>query len=186
MWTHPGRTIRAIVRTNPTYCVLSLALVNALDTLFYSAHFFSLEEKISPLFLLMGIFLVSPFLGWVWLYYSGWVLYWTGVWFGGKASQLDLRAALAWSKIPSVLALVLWISLFLFHNKLSLGESSVVFINLIIFILGIWSLVLLVEAVRELQAFSLSRSILVVILTGFLAFLIIFAAMYMVLSSYGR
>ena len=51
----------------------------------------------------------GPISGIVALYLFAALVRWTGAWIGGRASTLDIRAAIAWSSVPLIWAMLLWI-----------------------------------------------------------------------------
>ena len=182
MWTSPRSTIRTIVNVNPRYGVFFLASIYALQTYLFFASYWSVGLSF-PFYsiLLVGIVL-SPLIGWVWLYFSAWILHFTGQWLGGSAPMSHLRTAVAWSKIPSSVSLLMWLILMIagadmvFVNGVS-GPSSL-FINFIAFILGIWTVVLLILSVREVQGFSLLRTLANVVLASIINTLISFVVIF--------
>ncbi len=176
MWTSPRPTVRAIVNVNPRFGVFYLAWGYALQSILFFVSYWSLGLSY-PAFAILSVGLIlSPLFGYIWLYFTGWVLHFTGGWLGGKAPMLHLRTALAWSKIPSVLLLFMWLLLMIadidtaFVNGVA-GTSSL-FVTFITSILGIWSLVLLILSLQEVQRFSLARAIVNVILAGFISWIL--------------
>jgi len=88
----------------------------------------------------------------------------SGKWMGGKADSTKFRAALAWSGVPIVASLLLFLPLFFGLNSELLGITGLsVFIR---WILGAWSLYLLLSMISALQNFSMLRSIFQIILVG--------------------
>jgi hypothetical protein len=167
MWFHPRRTIRQVIASRPSYGVFWLVFIFALQNLLFYANWWSLGLRYSWGAVLAISVLLAPLIGLVWVYFAGWIFYFTGRWLGGAAPASHLRACLAWSKVPAVLGLVLWIvflmaqakTAFIQDGNLTSGWFSSLVINLTVLIVGIWSFVLLVQAVREIQGFSLGRSI---------------------------
>ncbi|MBM3184541.1 MAG: hypothetical protein FJZ64_04480 [Chlamydiae bacterium] len=184
MWGSPRLTIRAIVNVNPRYGVFWLAWVYVIQVCFFVANTYSLGLSYSFLSLLGVSLILSPFIGWLWLYFTGWVLYFTGRWFGGDAPMSHLRAAAAWSKLPVSIALLMWFIL-MFANPewvfiQGMLPPSTIFIQLITLILGIWSFVLLIQSVREVQGFPILKTILnliVVWVVSSIASVLIFSAL---------
>lgn len=178
MWSQPRSTIRAIAHSKPAYGVYWLAAVYALQSFFFYANWWSVGLNAHfALLLALGIVL-SPFMGLVWLYFMGGVYYLTGRLLKGEAPASHLRAAIAWSAIPYSIALLTWLVLIFLGTEHAFihdseGTSSI-FVNLIMIIVGIWSVVLLIQSIREIQQFSIGRSILNVILSGILASIIYF------------
>ena len=169
MWTQPRHTIRAIIQTNPKYGVLYLAAIYSLQNFFYFSNYWSLGLSTSFFAILITGIVLCPFIGMIWLYFAGWILYFTGRWLEGKAPMRQLRTALAWSKIPTAIGLLMWFILLLAYPEyvfiLDSGGPSSIFINFITSILCIWSFVLLIQSIREVQYFSVGRAIINVLLS---------------------
>ena len=179
MWSQPKNTVRALIRSRPAYGVFYLVVIYALQGFFFysnwwslglTAHFYTL--------LIMGVVL-SPLIGLVWLYYAGFIFHLTGRWLKGRAPASHLRTAIAWSKLPYTINLLMWLVL-IFMNPKSVfiqdaaeGPSSI-FVNFITMILGIWSLVLLVQSVSEVQQFTVARSAANILIAWFISSIIVF------------
>ena len=159
VWLHPRNTIKAILKYDPKYMVLPLAALagianNALD--------FEATDVLVGGSSFIGSAFVAALLGIVSLYISGSLLSFTGRWLKGKANALKLRAAIAWAGVPVIASLVLFIPLFFALNSSSMGIiglSSIAFV-----VLGLWSLVLQVGMISEIQGFSIWKAILNIIL----------------------
>ena len=179
IWTQPRETIRNLLQTNLTYGIYWLAAVYSLQNFFYFSNYWSIGLSIPFYAILIAGIVLCPLLGVIWLYFSSWILYFTGRWLEGKAPRLQLRTAIAWSKIPTSLNLVMWFILLVSQSEyvfiLDGGGPSSLFINFITASLGIWSLVLLVQCLREVQSFSVARSLVNIFLawvvSSFLFFL---------------
>ena len=159
VWLHPRSTIKAILKYDPKYMVLPLAALagianNALD-------FEALDVIIGGSSFIGSVF-VAAILGIVSLYISGFLLSLTGKWIGGKADALKLRATIAWASVPVVASLVLFIPLFFALNSELMGIIALS--GIVLTILGIWSLVLQVGMISEIQKFSIGKTILNIIL----------------------
>lgn len=190
MWSQPRSTIRALVHNRPSYGIFSLATIFVLQSILYYANWWSLGlQNDSYTILLVGLIL-SPFVGCIWLYSVSWIFYLTGRLFRGICSAQHLRAAIAWSKVPMTLSLLMWVILLAFHPDVLFiqdgGGPSSLFINLITFILVLWSFILLIQSIRELQHFTLRRAIANVVvsltLSRALFFFVCLAARYLYLS----
>ncbi|MES0491628.1 MAG: YIP1 family protein [Leptospirales bacterium] len=83
------------------------------------------------------IFLIAavagPIFGIIVLYIIGAVFKWTGSWIGGKASFKNIRIAVAWSNVPILWALLLWLPELLSFLVIFVPVFIVVFI----FLMGI-------------------------------------------------
>jgi Yip1 domain len=180
MWTSPRSTIRSIVNVNPGYGVFYLAWIYALQAYFFYASYWSFGLSFSFFPILLAGLVLAPFLGWVWVYFTGWILHLTGKWLSGQAPMAHLRAAAAWSRLPAAISLAMWLILmiggrnFVFIHGVS-GPSTL-FINFILLILSVWSFVLLILSVQEVQGFSVLRSFLNVCLAGLISWVVSFLA----------
>lgn len=178
MWIHPRKTIRTILQVNPKYGVFYLAAIYSLSSFFYYSNYWSIGISVPFYYILVLGVILCPFIGFIWLYFTGWILYFTGKWLEGNAQMLELRAVVAWSKIPIAINLLIWFILMGVHPRyvfiLDAGGPSSLLINFIMIILGIWSYVLLIQSIREVQSFSVARSIINVILALFFSTLFIF------------
>lgn len=178
MWSQPKSTVRALVHSNAGYGVFYLASIFALQSFFFYANWWSLGLNTHFYTILLAGLILSPLIGFIWIYYLGYIFYFTGKWLGGSAPVSHLRTAIAWSKIPSSISLLMWIFLVLSSPTLvfiqDAGGPSSIFINFITLILSIWSLVLLIQGISELQEFSTLRSISNVLLSSFISTMILF------------
>lgn len=169
MWAHPRNAIRAIVSSKPKYGVLLLASAYSLQNFFYFSNYWSVGLSTSFYAVLIAGIILCPFIGWIWVYLTGFILYFTGKWLKGAASQLHLRAAAAWSKIPTTIGLIMWFLLLVVNPKYvfiqDAGGPTALFISFITLILSVWSLVLLIQSIREIQSFSLLKAIINVFVT---------------------
>lgn len=114
------------------------------------------------------------------------VFRWTGSWFGGKATAKQVRTALAWSYIPNMISLALWIPyLFVFREEMFTKATpnwdanpawSLLFLaGLVVDItFGLWGLVILVRGLQEVHQFSVWKALGSVILGGLLIFVLIY------------
>lgn len=181
MWGQPRATIRALVHSKPSYGTFLLATIYALQSFFFYANWWSLGLHTHYYTLLSLGVLLSPLIGFIWLYFNAWLLYVTGQLFRGQAPSASLRTALAWSNIPTSLNLLPWLIFLALDPSTAFiqdaGGTPSVFLNLISFILTFWSLILLIQCLRELQSFSILRSLLNIFFTWILSsitFMLIF------------
>lgn len=161
-WGHPRKSVKDLLQMQPKYGLRRLSVIFALESFFFCANWWSWG-----LFMEWGtIFFVSlvcsPVIGLSWLYLSGWVYSLTGRLLGGGAPALHLRAAIAWSKIPAVLSLLLWFGFLLFRREVLFvqdgGGPSSVWVSGVATTLFIWSSILLIQSLREVQSFSWLRA----------------------------
>lgn len=189
MWGQPRVTIRSILYSNPKYGIFYLASLYVLDNCFFYSNWWSLGASFPFYSIFLVSLILSPLVGLGWLYFSSWIFYFTGRWLKGEAPPVHLRAAIAWSKIPLSASVFMWLLLLAVHPEATFiqdgGGSSSLFINFITIILNIWSFILLVQSIREVQNFTLLRSIANIFLAGLITFVIGFLsfALFMKLLS---
>ncbi len=115
IWTAPRATIRQIVDTNPRYRVIFLVVlgteVAVLGGLLtglpkgsqtWNAHPAGNRAAYVWRLLLAAMLVVGPVFAIISLYVSGALMRWAGGVLGGTATAVQVRAAIAWSSIPSI------------------------------------------------------------------------------------
>ncbi len=183
IWTQPRATIRHIVDTNPKRSFFWLASLYSLQSLLFLANYISLGLSYHFLWVILLVVVVSPLVGSIWIYFYGWLFHMTGKWLGGKASLINVRAAFAWSKVPLLINLVMWIVLLVFtagHAFIQFQSMpTLIFMNVVAVISGLWSIILLIQCLREIQNFSLGFALGNTFLGYGLGFLAIFAISFL-------
>jgi hypothetical protein len=178
IWIQPRATIRQIVAHNPKRSLWLLAAIYGFSSLLNSFQSVSLGSSLGviPLFLIALIF--SPIWGYIVFAVWSWVISWTGRWLKGQADFQMVRAAYAWSCVPLAVNGLLWIAMILIFGlplfihfpegyQLTDGQASLLFLILIgKVVLAIWSLVIYLNALAEVQQFSVLRAIGNVIIAG--------------------
>lgn len=158
MWAHPKTTLRKLVQQRKGLHLFLLSALYVLQESLYSAHFWSMGYRKAP-WAIVGMFLLLAYpLGIVWLYLRTAVFYWVGRGFSGKASFQELRVLVAWTQVPMIASLLLWLVVLLaypgeafwLHTQ---GVESL-FLLLVLAILSVWSFVLQVAGSQELHHFS--------------------------------
>ena len=181
MWVHPRRTIRQIVATNPDRLVLTLAAISGIVQGLTNASNKSQGEHASLAMLLMVNLILGPVMGIIGLWVGASLLRWTGGWIGGQADSRRIRTAVAWSNVPMIWSLLLWVpALLLFGAELFTKATPIIDANLMLSslflgfsigttVIGIWSFVVCLHALGEVQGFSAWKALL----NGLLAMLVV-------------
>jgi len=140
----------------------------------------NMGDNLSLIFVISICILLGGLLGWISYYIYTALISWTGKWLDGKGDTKSLLRMTSYAMIPAILALVfiiLQVGLFgieLFQSGFdvsSYGLVSIViyFITLIFeIILGLWSLVIFVIGLSEIQKLSIGKSILNMLLPVFI------------------
>jgi len=183
IWTRPKETIRAIVDADPSYRFGWLAAIYGFSLLLEAAQNFSLGDVLSPMMIVFFALILSVFVGMLAITVVSGLLFWTGRWVGGKATYKEIRSAVAWSNITNVVSIISWfIMLCVFGRQVffstfpqttfagyELGVVLILFLAQVI--VGIWSIVIIINAIAEVQRFSVWRALLNVIIPLVLIFI---------------
>jgi Yip1 domain len=149
-WFKPGESITHIINTNPRHHVWLLAGLGLIFAIILQL----LVRGWAPVLLdwraIAAIVIGGAILGVIGLYWAGFFFRWAGNLFGGHASAAEVRAALAWGQLPTVLggAVGLVVGLLL----LSAGVSNLV-IGTIAVVAWLWTLVLTWLMFARIQKF---------------------------------
>tara|TARA_R110002096_G_scaffold203718_5_gene389040 strand:+ start:150 stop:836 length:687 start_codon:yes stop_codon:yes gene_type:complete len=179
IWLRPKATIRFILATDPGRAVLALAAISGVAQTLDRAVMKSLGDQLEMPIIFAIAFFVGPLSGIFGLYISGAFLRWTGSMLKGTAESQDVRAAIAWSSVPVVWFLPMWIpQLLLFGKELFTTEtprmdsdpmlfSALIGIGTVETVIGVWSFVVLLHTLGQAHGFSAWKalgSILIAIL----------------------
>ncbi len=178
IWTQPRATVRHLVETDPDYMVLVLASLGGVAQVLDRASTRNLGDRLPLWGILLLALLVGPLGGIASLYIGAALAHWTGRWLGGVAPVAHLRTAGAWANVPNAWGLLLWVAAIaligqeMFTRETPRLDSSpglillMMLISIAFIILGIWSFILLLKGVAEVQGFSAWRALGNVLLAG--------------------
>lgn len=195
IWTRPRATIRGIIEQNPSYCVLPIAVAGGILQALQFESFLSVGSEFSiPVILLIAVAVGVP-LGLVLLYAGAWIVELSCRMLGGHAASRDVRAAPAWSLVPFLATIPLWIIrlVFLGRDLFTFGKVDPFAHPVLIYgtgipelVLSLWCLVVTVKALGEVQHFSDWRALssMLVLLAPFVLLLVVLVVVgYFVVSS---
>jgi hypothetical protein len=176
IWIKPRETIRKIVDTAPTKYVTVLAMLAGIGQALDRVSSRNRGDSL-PLIAILGIcFIFGPIGGIISMYIGGALYRWSGSWLGGQASSEEVRAAIAWSSVPTIFILPLWIpKLLLFDEEMFTKATpkldanpflAIIFLGFVAIevIVGIWAFVVLMKSLGEVQKFSAWKALGSVIL----------------------
>ena len=176
IWTKPRETIRAIVAYNPKYRFLLLSAFYGFPCVLNIAQASSLGQTWSMLAIIVMALILSTFVGMISISVTSFFLQWTGKWLKGAASYQEIRTAVAWSNAPNGVNVVIWLGLMAYFgasifsadfvqrvmaNNPSIALSVLFFLQTI---LSVWSLVILINGVAEVQRFTGWKAVLNVVM----------------------
>jgi len=166
IWVKPRETIRKIVETDPTKHVILLAMLAGIGQALDRASSRNAGDTI-PLLAILGVCIIlGPIGGIISLYLGGALYRWSGSWLGGKASSEEVRAAIAWSSIPTIFILPLWIlELLIFGEEMFTSSTPNIDANPLLLaillgfaaielVVGLWALVVFLQSLGEVHGFS--------------------------------
>jgi len=188
IWTKPRATIRRVVETNVHYQVTFLAILSG--ALIWLERRWSSPSTAAafPMLVVMAV-IVGAILGIIELYINGALLKWAGGALGGVGSYAEVRAALAWSRVPVIVAVSIGILAILLGTdgpmlggpgEFSESGTSVLLVHAV---LVLWGFVVMLKCVGEVHRFSAWRAlgslllIVVVIAVLVLAIVLIFGGL---------
>jgi hypothetical protein len=184
IWTKPRATIRAIVDRDPRRHVIILAMLSGIVRTIDRASQQNAGDKVSLAAILGMAVALGPVGGLLGVYVGGWFVRTAGRWLDGYASPEQIRAAIAWSFVPVAATIPIWIlQLGVLGRELFTRETPTLEANpslaivltvsgVVEAILGLWSFVILLKCVGEVQRFSAWRALA--------SFLLLFLAIVMV------
>jgi hypothetical protein len=109
IWTRPRATIRGIVDTHPTLHVIPLAMISGVVQALNRASMRNAGDQLSTSTILIGALIGGSIGGLLGLYIGGWFVRITGKWLGGQARGEEVRAAIAWSGVPVLVTIPIWV-----------------------------------------------------------------------------
>ena len=164
IWVNPRPIFKLInhfrYEKHLTILLVLAGITNAFDR--SEASFLNSSDSIG--ITIVGSIVGGALFGWISFYIYSFLIRFTGKWLGGQADTDSILRVLAYSAIPSISTLILIIfKLFLvgsdlFENVLTYGFT------IIESILGIWTFVLSVVGISEVQQFSIGKAILNILL----------------------
>lgn len=170
IWVKPRETIQKIVEQNPNSSLWLLAAIYGFSSLLNLFQSMDLGLQFTPLVLVILAFVFSPFWGYIVFSVWSWFVSFTGKWLKGKGAYTHIRAAYAWSCVPLLFNVAFWLILVaLFGERLfivmpqePMPQVLVLFLFILLIakvVLAIWSLVIYINALAQVQQFSILRAI---------------------------
>lgn len=177
IWSKPRATIIQVISEDPKRGMWILAWIYGMLAFFNAFQGMSIGYSLSLLPTLCVALVFAPLWGmlsfWVW----SWILYGVGKFLKGKGNAMLIRSAYAWSCAPLILSVITWfamiaifrISLFQnFPENYTLNEAQIFMLfGFLAFkvTITIWSFVIFINALAEVQQFSIGRAILNIVLS---------------------
>jgi hypothetical protein len=180
IWIAPRSTVRSILDTDPSRGVIALSMLCGAALVFVLATAFGIVARDGARSVLVSIAIDGPIVGLVSLFFVARALAWSGQSFlGGKATERELRGALAWTA-----TVLLWIGAlaavqaFVVDRFVTVGAElhQRIYLSLagLAACLAFAGLVLFFKAVGEAHGFSAWKAIVATII-ALVAFALVLA-----------
>jgi hypothetical protein len=154
----PTETFRKISSNKLNYIVLLFILGSIAQT---TQKFWNVSYDTSFLSSLMASSLIAVALGWIGFYVLGVIIYYLGKIFGGKGNLKSSITVVAWSLVPSIIGLFVYIFCYIIYGDVifrSGPSSDLIVTSRSIFFyvrlaLGLWSLYILFRGFIVINGF---------------------------------
>jgi hypothetical protein len=176
IWTKPRQIFSYIQNQNYNKYLYLLLAFMGISRAFSRASMKSMGDDQSLLSIIMLSIILGGLLGWISYYIYAALLSWTGKWLNGKSNTSDLLRVLTYASIPAVIGLLMLIpqisiyGIEIFKDNGDISSAGM-FPNIITYGamaieigLAIWTIVLIVIGISEIQQISISKALLNLIL----------------------
>ena len=197
IWVRPRKTISKIVRYNPKHRFLILSFLYGLPMLLHTAQNLGLGEGYTAVGIVIVAIVLAIFVGMLGITIASALLYWTGKWIGGTAKYIKVRAAVSWSYVPNIIAIIIWaVLLYYFRGQIfftEFGEMNFVGRDLAMVagaliiqaVLAVWSFIILVKGLGEVQGFSSWKAVLNILIPFFMVGIVVWFISWAVFMATG-
>ena len=156
VWFSPRQTIERLVATRPTYFVWPLAVLGTIASFYNQISVIYSASFLTDWQLALSLLLFGFAVGIAWLYLYGFMLSWIGRLLGGQASALHLRAAFAWSTLPTIIGF----GLILVIDAATGRGSTLDSVPLLVAASSLWSFLIFLLMLGRVERFGFWRTIL--------------------------
>lgn len=176
IWTSPREVFKYINDNKYDKFVHILLVLAGIAKSFDKASENDMGDNLPLLAVIAFCVFLGGLFGWISYFIYAALLRWTGKWLNGKGDTESLLRMISHAMIPSICVLVLLIpQILLFGNGIFKSELDAyggeIFLTIVLYssiilemILGIWTLVIFVIGLSEIQKLSIGKSILNMIL----------------------
>ena len=189
IWTAPRATIQAIKEHNPKHGLVYLSFIYGFLWMLAMCQTLSIGHYYGVAGITVASVILAIPLGYLFISLSSLFFFWTGKMFNGKASYSEVRAAVAWPNALSIVTIITWAIMMANYGSLlfmadngtlepSFGLPDIIFI--IQAIVAVWSIVVLVIGVSQVQGFSGWRAFANFLVVLVIWCLITLGAMYLI------
>ncbi|HMR82813.1 MAG TPA: Yip1 family protein [Niabella sp.] len=183
IWSSPRAVFKYIIAQNYDRYVTALLMLSGISRAFDRAAVRNLGDKMSLWGIVAICIILGGLFGWVYYYIYAAMINWTGKWLKGLGDTKSILRVMAYAMIPSIVALLFFIpqvaiyGIEMFKNKGDITGAGLIS-NILVYgsvfielVLGVWTIVLFITGISEVQKFSIGKAILNVLLPIFIIFL---------------
>jgi hypothetical protein len=186
IWISPRKIFKYIHESHHDKYVVTLLLLSGISRAFDRAALNDMGDSNSLTAIIVLCIIAGGLFGWMTYYIYAAMLSWTGSWLGGKGNTKSILRILAYGMLPSVVALIFLIpQLVIYGDEVFKSEGDItsggLLANVIVygsmaieFVLGIWTMVLCVVGISEVQKLNVGKSILNLLLPAIVIIVPIF------------
>lgn len=197
IWTRPRITIRRIVNENPDRSLWWLAAVYGFCSMLNLLQSMTFGNVMGSVGILILALIFAPIYGFISFSIWSWFVFQTGKWFKGQGTFKSVRASYAWSCVPILINIPLWLLMvILFGHQLftnfpdahTLPSVQIFTLFAILFAkvaVAIWSLVIFLNALAEVQEYSVIKAIFNVLVAGLILGVLFFVLWSLLLYALG-
>jgi hypothetical protein len=171
IWTKPRATIRQILDSKSQAYINILAILGGIASALDKISDKSYGYEYGWASILIRTLFSGTIGGLLTLYIGSALVYWTGKWIGGQGEYDEIKVATAWTNVPSIWGLLLWIPALALYGReyflrdlgdfghgigSSIGSFVLFFIAVI---LGVWTFIIQLKCLGEAQRFSAWRAL---------------------------
>jgi hypothetical protein len=176
IWTSPREVFKFINTYKYEKHVTVLLVLGGVSRAFDRASLKNMGDDFSILGVIAYCVILGALFGWISYYIYSALVSWTGKWLKGKGDSNSLLRVFAYGLIPAIISLLFLIpQIVIYENEIFKSDGDIfskgIIANIIVYsamflelVLGIWSFVLCIIGVSEVQKFSIGKSILNLIL----------------------
>ncbi len=165
IWSKPKAVLTYIKHVDYNkYFVLLVALAGAHRVLTGNYQVFLTAPPLLRLFLKAAM---GAVIGWIFYYIISAIWSWVGSWLKGKGNHRDMYTCLIYALLPSIVSLAVLFPIYLVasvggFDGWATSQAAMIeyFIQIVVLVSGIWSLVNAVTAISVVHEFSIGKAIL--------------------------
>jgi hypothetical protein len=178
IWTSPRKVFKYINDKHYDKYVVLLLVLSGISRAFDQVATKNMGDNMSMLGILGLCIIGGGLFGWLTFYIYAALISWTGKWLNGAGNTDSILRIISYAMIPSIVAFILFIlQIGIYGNEMFKSDGDManeeLLSNILIyfplfleFVLGIWTIVLCVIGISEVQKFSIGKSILNMLLPG--------------------